>query len=277
MVSTRLKLFDKLRRKMGIKLISAILISIIALAAALTITSAIIMRSVFQQLYTEKLMIAPYVLLAQYTSEDFLPYVEKLKTTEGFEEAAQMYLADKLYAAEIEAAAGGEYPADYHAAIDRMAEYRKSFSSLKDEDYYSIYRRLLEVRVGSGVKYLYVIADVGFDNAYVYLFDAVFQGDTVNAANDDFGTVDLKTNYHGIEQVFETGEAVLEYGDYGVMRAGALCYSYTPVLDDDGNVIAVIGADINLQSLSSQLNSFLTLSVALVILIACIITVIIIL
>jgi len=271
-----LRLYDRFNSKMGVRLIAFIIIGVLSLAATLTLTSAIIIRSAFEQLYTDKLMVASHVLLAQYAPDDFIPFIEKLKAADGFEASARGYLSDRLLLTEPDAGNGGFAP-DTAAARERMADYRKTFAALKDEEYFSIYKRLLEVRVGTGVKYLYVITDLGMDDAYVYLFDAIFQGDTVNAANDDFGTVDLKKNFIGVERVFETGETVLEYGDYGNMRTGALCYSYTPVLDDYGNVIAVIGADVNLQSLSSQLNTFLTLSVVLVVLLTLVFTIIIIL
>ena len=276
----RLRLWGNIKKKINIKLISVIFIGIILLASILTVTSTMLIRSVFEKLYTEKLMISAHVLQAQYTPEDFLPFIETLKQNEKFNESAKNYLSDKLYILETETGADGktDFPDDYYAAKSRMAEYRKEMGALKDEKYYSLFQRLLEVREGTGVKYLYVIADMGFDEMYVYLFDAVYLGDTVNTENDDFGTVDLKTNYPKIEQVFKTGEAVLEYGSYGGnTHSGALCYSYTPLLDDSGNIIAVIGADINLQSLDSQLNNFLIFSIISIISITGVITIVIIL
>ena len=252
---------------MSTKLVSVIFVGLILLSAILTITSTLVIRSAFEQLYTEKLMTAPYVLLAQYSADDFLPFIEILKTLDNFEDDARQFLDDRLYVAKAEETESADASDDYHDAKKRLADYRKTFATLKDEDYHSIYRRLLEVRVGTGVKFLYVVADLGIDDTYVYLFNAVFQGDTVNAENDDFGTVDLITSFPDIERVFETGEPVLEYGSYGRIHSGTLCYSYTPVLDDYGNVVAVIGVDINLQSLNSQLNSFLTFTFVSVILI----------
>ena len=272
-----MRLLDRIRSKMSAKLITVIIIGVIVLSATLTISSTTMIRSVFEQLYTEKMMTAPHVLLAQYSPDDFKPFIEKLRTSNVFNEGAKDYINDRLYVTKIEETDGADITEDYHAAKKRMADYRKALTALKDDDYYSIYKRLLEVRVGTGVKYLYVITDLGIDDSYVYLFDAVFQGDTVNAENDDFGTVDLKTNFPKIEQVFETGEAVLEYGSYGRLHSGTLCYSYTPVVDDYGKIIAVIGVDINLQSLNSQLDTFITSSIALVVLITFIISFVIIL
>ena len=270
-----MKFIKKLRNNMSMKLILVIFIGIILLSGALTITSTIMIRSVFEQLYTDRLLTASHVLLAQYTSDDFLPYIEKLKASKGFHQGAKNYLNDRLYVSGANGPNGVDAAADRDAANKRMAEYRKGLAALKDEEYYSIHRRLLEVRVGTGVKYLYIIADMGIDDGYVFLFNAVFQGDTVNADNDDFGTVEWKTAFPQIEQAFETGEAVLEYGNNGNVHSGALCYSYTPILDVYGNVVAIIGVDINLQSLNSQLNTFLLLSTGSVILITFIISLVI--
>ena len=261
-----MKLRKMFKSNISIKLISVIFVSIVLLSAALTATSTMMIRSVFEQLYTDKLMTAAHVLLAQYTTDDFIPFMNKLESIDNFHMNARAFLDDRLYvgAADMAGETGG---AGYDGAKKRMEGYRKSISALKDDDYYSVYKRLLEVKVGTGVKYLYVVADMGVDGAYVYLFNAIFQGDIAIAENDDFGTVDVAENFPRIEQVFLTGDAVLEYGSYGNVQSGALCYSYTPLLDDQGNVVAVIGADINLQSLNSRLNSFLTFSVASIIMI----------
>ena len=271
-----MRLFNKLKTKMNMKLMSVIFIGMIALAGILTVTSSTLISSVFEQLYTEKLMTAAHVLLAQYASEDLLPFITRLEKADGFGEAAVSYAEDRAFILKTDETGGTDLPDEYYAARERMAEHRRAAAALKDEDYYSLYRRLLEVKVGTGVKYLYIIADLGIDGVYVYLFDAIFQGDTVYAENDDYGTADFKTNFPLIGRVFETGEPVLEYGGYGNMHSGALCYSYTPVLDGRGNVVAVIGADINLQSLNSRLNNFLTISIILIIWITAIITVVII-
>jgi len=261
----------KLRSSISLKLISVIFLGMIILAVILTTISTTLIRSVFEQLYTVKLMTAAHVLLAQYSSDDFLPFIEELKTNEVFNTGVRSYLSDRLFVYEMEETGASDADAEFISAKKRLSDYRKALAGFKSDDYYSIYKRLLEVRVGTGVKNLYIIADLGIDDAYVFLFNAVFQGDTVNAENDDFGTADLKSNFPLIEQVFETGEVVLEYGGNSVMHSGALCYSYTPVLDYYGDVVAVIGVDINLQSLDSQLRSFLTLSTASVVAIAVVI------
>ena len=258
-----MRFLKKLKRKLSFKLILVIFAGIILLAAALTVTSTVMIRSVFEQLYTEKLTVASHVLLAQYSWEDFVPFIEKLKSVESFNESAAGYIRDKRFVTETESGENFTATDEYRAAKDRMAEYRNFFATLKDEDYYSVYKRLLEVKVGTGVKYLYVIVDLGVEGSYVCLFNAIFQGDAVNSDYNEYGTPDLKENYPQIERVFETGAAVLDYGGASV-GAGSLRYSYTPILDGRGDVVAVIRADVNLQSLSSQLNAFLSMSVAMV-------------
>ena len=258
--------FNMLKKKISAKLISFILLGIILLAVILTAASTILIRSAFEQLYNEKLMTASHIILAQYDAEDFTPFAERLLTSENFAEAAGRYVEDRAYILRHEPD-GAESSDEYKAAKTRMAEHRRHFASLKDEEYYSVYKRLLEIRVGTGVKYLYVITDLGAGDTYVYLFNAIFQGDTVNADNDDYGTVDVKSNFPNIERVYTTGEPVLEYGSYSDYQTDTLCYSYTPIHDGNGEVAAIIGVEINLQSLNSQLNNFISFSISLVVLI----------
>jgi len=65
---------------------------------------------------------------------------------------------------------------------------------------------MLELRIGAGLTRFYIFADLGVPNAYIYLFDAVFQGDASANYSGDFGTPGPKSYYQGAEAVFSTGE-----------------------------------------------------------------------
>lgn len=262
-------LLEKYRGRISARLLIIILLSILLLATVLTAMSTMIIRSSYNQLYEEKLLTSSRVLLAQYSYLDIAPYIEKLKNRENFAEDARSYLSDRKYVAAIrESHPDGDFPTEYYDAQNRMASYRKEFSDLKDDKYYSIYKRLLEVRVATGVKYLYVVADLGLPDMYAFLFDAFFQVDLGIVDSEDLGTVDMQVNYPEIGQVYKSKKTVFAFEGHEYAQNSVLYCAYTPVMDDDGHVIAVIVAEVNLESLSTQLNRFLIVSIIIVVVMA---------
>jgi len=107
---------------------------------------------------------------------------------------------------------------------------------------------------------------LGVEGGYIFLFNSFYQADIGSILHDDFGTAVSKLKYPEIEQVYKTGEAV--YVIDKIEYDGKMSHSFVPVTDGHGNIIAIIGVDVNLESISSELNNFLLLSVFITILIS---------
>ena len=252
----------------NIKLLTIVFAGIILLGVILTLISTFFMRSSFDALYRERLSSSGRTLLAQYTGMDITKYVDMLLDRETIMEDSQRYLTDRLFVAEMQRNhPGGFFPSEYNAAKTRMAAYADQLSGLKDARYAAFSKSMLETRISTGVRNLYVLADIGLEDGYIYIFNTFYQAGTGIVFYDNFGTVDLKANFPEVEQAFRTGEPV-----YGIerIRPGTeerISHSATPVLDTDDNVVAVICVDVNLESISNQLNYFMIYSVILTLLI----------
>ncbi|MDR3288979.1 MAG: response regulator [Peptococcaceae bacterium] len=239
----------------NVKLLTIIFVGILLLALILTEVSFIFINSSFDALYKEKLSIPSRTLLSQYSYASILPYVETLRNKENFTEDAKRFLADREYIAAMEKSRpDGDDLAEYEAAQRRITAYCEELSALKDDKYYSITKSLIEARISTGVKTLYIIADLGLEDGYVYVYNTFYQGDRGVLFNDDLGTVEAKTNHSELAQVYKTGEPVYVTNSD---KKGGLSYSYTPIKDGYGNIVAVIGADINLELIGRQLKQFL--------------------
>lgn len=264
------------RRSINIKLLAIIFVGIVLLAAILTVVSSIFIHSSFNALYYEKLSIPSRTLLSQYSYADVLPYAETLKNRETLKEDSSRYVADREYLSDIEEAhPDGDYPLEYEEAKERMIAYCEELSSLKDDKYYSFSKSLVEARISTGVKYLYVIADLGLEDEYVFIYNTFYQADMGIMMNDDFGTAVSKKSYPQIEDVYKTGEPVYVIGSNQQYERNDLSHSYTPITDGYGNIVAVIGAEVNLDSISTQQEQFLLYSLIITILITAIIVLII--
>ena len=259
-------LFRRLKNKLNTKLLIINLIGIIVMASVLTIISVMMIRSVFQQRYEDKLQTPGRIFLAQYTYNDILPYMNKLKERANLIEETESCLKDRAYIYDMETNHSNEsFPEEYYKAKNRIDAYRNELSELKDDKYYAISRRMLDLRIGAGLKYFHIFADLGIPDMYVYIFNAAFQGDD----SGDLGTPDLKSYYPEAGKVFETGKPVLVLNSSnGDLHHGMSYYSLMPITDNYGNVVAIIGTDINMQALDIQLNFFLMLSVSTILFIS---------
>jgi methyl-accepting chemotaxis protein len=103
---------------------------------------------------------------------------------------------------------------------------------------------------------------------YVHIFDAVFQGDATSSFSEDYGTPYLKSYYKEAAEVFKTGDSVIVFGGARDESQEKSYYSFMPIKDEYGDVIAIIGTDINMQSLETQLQSFLISSVSIIMLVS---------
>ena len=241
-------------------LLTIIFVSIIIYAVTLTVSSTIVIHSTFDKLYEEKLFNPSRTLLAQYRDAgQYSYYSDILKNRDTFMEDSARYLGARRLVEAAEAA-GPPYPEDYDALREEMLAYSLTLSALKDAKYNAMFRSLLEIQMATGVESIYILVDAGVEDGYVFLFNTFYQGYTGMILHDDFGTVAQKSHYEEVEKVYKTGEAVYVIDKPERERQGKLSHSFTPVTDGYGNIVAIVGVNINLESIGRQMNYFLTFS-----------------
>ena len=256
-----MKIVNKITSSISIKLLTIIFAGIIIFAVLLTVTSSIFIHSAFDKLYVEKLSGPGRTLLAQYKDAgQYSRYVDMLTSRETFIADSERYLANRELIEDCEKR-GSPYPPEYNAAKEEMLAYTRQLSELKDAKYNAMFKSLLEIQMSSGIESMYIIADAGLENGYVFLFNTFFQGYTGVILHDDFGAVSPKSHYDGMDKLFSTGEAVYAIDKPERNRQGKLSHSFTPVTDGYGNIVAIIGVDINLESIGQQMDNFLMFSV----------------
>ena len=259
-------LLQRVKNRISTKLLLINLIGIITATALLTIFSSAMIHSVFKKRYEDKLLIPERIFLAQYTYKDILPYIDGLKERSNFAAESLQYYNDRQYVLDIEKThSDKEYPSEYHSAKERMEEYAQALSEFQDEKYHTIKKRLLELRVGAGLANLHIFADIGVPDMYIHIFDAVYQGEPAGEFSEDFGTPNPKLFFTDAEQIFITGEPVIVLSNNNHDHHDKSYYSLVPIKDENGSVIAIIGTDINMQSLENQLDSFVLHSVTIII------------
>ena len=253
------------RNRINTKLLLITLSGILTATALLTYFSSSMIRSAFQMRYEDKLQAPGRVFLAQYTYKDILPYINILKELDNLAGKSEQYTRDREYALDIEKKhTDKDYPPDYFHAKERMDDYIEKLSELKDEKYHTMKKRMLELRVGAGLTDFFILADLDIPDYYIYIFDAVFQGDATSSFGEDYGTPVNKTDYAQAREAFTKGKTVIVMSNMNDTRHDNPYYSFMPVKDNYGNVRAVIGISINMYSLEAQLQSFLLNSLVII-------------
>ena len=134
--------------------------------------------------------------------------------------------------------------------LEKFAESHK-----KNDYYFELNETLCKLREVFKAEYVYILIDEGYKDTYTYLFD-IYAGNRAAAYGDgDYGKKDPKSLFPGSENVLENGttfEKAIHYqnGDTDVY------YAYSPIRNAKGDIVALMGTDIDATPLNESLNSF---------------------
>lgn len=134
------------------------------------------------------------------------------------------------------------------AEIVDASEHQKLLVEGENEYYNNLQAQLIEMRQASGLLYLYTVT-VTPDGRYIYVVDA--------ASSDDpdfvgIGVEEDPEEYPIMLEVYGKGEALT--GDLVVTEEyGALIYAFAPIIDENGDVVAIIGGDFDATTVVEQL------------------------
>jgi len=226
------------------------------------------LRRVFEKNYTDRVIFTNGLIANMINSDDVKYYVELMqKQDKVFKSRQTQFYYDReelLGLLEDDAASRsdslkGELSAQQKRLTDRLMSFYRELAAFKLDNYWQTIAGLDELKTIGHVKYIYVFADTGavtYDGKklYTYIFDADDVDDVENSVEldlDGLGTVLRSENI--VESIYETKkpmDTVSYYNDY----YGELYYAYAPILDDEGNVIAILGTDIDLEELHQEVS-----------------------
>jgi len=242
------------------KLLAIVFVSTLLLAVMLTVLSTVFITSTFDKLYQEKLSAPSRTLLSQYSYEDITRYITVLKKYPNYITDLNDFVADRKKINEIVKESGdNDLPPEYTEAKNRMIIIRDKFSTFKDEKYETINRSLLETRISTGVNNIFILADLGPVDGYVFIFNTFYEANLGILFHEDFGTVIPRRHFPEIAKVFETQEPVFVVNQEVPGTNEKISRSFTPVDDGHGHVVAVICVETNLESISEQFDRFLVI------------------
>ncbi len=123
-----------------------------------------------------------------------------------------------------------------------------------DAEYAEMVALLDAFKTYAYAKYFYVMVDTGVPDMFTYIYDAV-PGDPPDGYRR-LGEPEAKEIFDGSEEVIHTGEAFKHALYYQDDTFGELYYAYAPIKNSAGEVVAFVGADIDVTPMRDQLSLY---------------------
>lgn len=248
----KIKFFNSI----NIRILGALLILFTIAGFVVSELNLYILRGIYEKSFTEKVMLSNQLMASMLDTEQVEHYVNIMKQQNSYIEDAQKEFdqnRQKLLALQKEGASK-EAQAE---VIAKMKSFHDRMDQFKSEDYYVTLDRIKRLKETSQATYVYIFADTGVKDAqgntlYTYIFDAQDTKTFLSADSDGLGTLSQPDPV--ADHIYHTKE-VMNHAEYHESDLyGELYCSLTPILDDQGEVIAMIGTDLSLEIMNEQLN-----------------------
>ena len=140
----------------------------------------------------------------------------------------------------------------------------------KSEEYVATHNALRELKTTFNMAYLYIVTLRPVDDIAVYVFDIFIEGSTqefFSDLGDELSDADASSFYSG-EQTFFTGQiedsTIISISEYGWLAS-----AFVPIYASDGTITAILGVDISMNRIISdiimQTLQILLLTIAIII------------
>ncbi|MCL1859469.1 MAG: response regulator [Oscillospiraceae bacterium] len=213
-------------------------------------------KNLYEEVYTERVLLTNALMAAIIDSEDVEYFVELMKSQdERFKQKQIRFWLDREEYWELQEKGADEE--DQQALLENLAVFHSELANLKTEKYWDIIAELKHLKEISNSTYLYVMADTGLvsDNGerlYTFIFDAEDEDIYGSIDIDGLGTCDISQDT--ILEVYETKKQ-MEWVYYYTGGYGELYYAYAPILNKNGDVIAILGTDLDLAAMNNSIGA----------------------
>ena len=240
-----------------------VLFSITAVVISIIIRDNI--RYMYEENFTERVLLTNAIMATIINSEDINYFVELIKSQDdAFRERQVQYYHDRraLWALQDE----GASEEVQQELFGRLEAFHSEMTRHKTEKYWEIVGELRKLKEVSHSTYIYVMADTGLTSndgepLYTFIVDGEDSPEFGSLDSDGLGTCD--TSQGTIKEVYETKEQ-MDWVSYYSGDYGELYYSYAPILNRDGDVIAVFGTDLDLGNMTKAISASAMLIISII-------------
>ena len=213
-------------------------------------------HAVFEKSYTEKVLMSNEMISSLINSEDIIYYVELMKNQdEDFKEKQIRFNEDREELFELQLRGASEE--EQSAIMVRLQAFYEQTNAMKQPSYFRMLEQLKKLKETGGAKYVHIFADTGLkdeagNTLYICIVDAEDEGGFNKLDTDFLGSMAYYESTAG--EIYESKRPMSKANYYNEGPYGEMYYAYAPILDDEGNVIAVVSTEIGAEEMRSRIN-----------------------
>ena len=243
----------KFTGRINFRILTMLLVLFAVTAVIVSLVNRNNIRSLYEENFTERVLLTNALMATIIDSKEVNYFVDLMKNQDDEFKQRQVqffYDREKLWRLQRE----GVPEEEQKELLDRLNTFHMGTAVFKTEDYLNTLNELKHLKEISHSTYLYVLADTGLETydgqtLFTYIFDAEDNVVYDNPDIDGLGTCNLGEDY--VKNIYITKKQMdrVEYydGEYG-----ELYYAYAPILNDNGDVIAVLGTDLDIGNMNKS-------------------------
>jgi len=260
----RIRFFNTIR----IRILLALVVLFIIIAVVIGVVNKNNIQHLYEESYTERLLLTNAIMATVLDGEDIEKYVDMMRNQNAaFKERQVNFYHDRKELWDLQDKEGTED--EQQVIMERLKKFHEEMDTLKDDRYWEIIDELKALKETSGSTYVYVQADTGLKTRdgkklYTFIFDADDAAEYIEPDMDGLGT--SAEGNKAFENVFITKQQTEQAEPYDE-DYGKLYFVLVPILNDNDEVVAVLGTDLSLKSMNDAIASSLKLFNRLIVLI----------
>ena len=237
------------------RILVILLVMLIIATGIVSVLNNYNIRRLSENSYTERLLLTNALMGTLIHTEDIEYFIDLMKNQDSeFKRLQVDFYHDREEFLRLRREGAGQE--EQLLFLNRMTTFYDEMSAIKDEAYWTATDALKKLKELSGSTYVYVMADTGLrtrygEKLYTYIFDAEDEVENNNPDTNGLGTSDIGNN--AFENVFIT-KIQTESAEYYEGDLGKLYIAYVPILNESGDVIAILGTDLSLGDMNSTIS-----------------------
>jgi len=243
-------------RRINIRILTVMLVLFAITAAVVSISTGSVIRRLYEDSFTERVLLSNALMANIIDSNDVSHFVELMTNQDDAFKQRQLqfyHTREELFRLQEE----GRPEEEQRDLLVQLDAFHQEMDEYKTEYYWETIADLRQLKEVSHSEYVYVMAYTGLmsedgEKLFTYILDA---DDTLTYDSPDVdGLGTCNVGEEVLEQIYETKKQ-MDYVEYYRGDYGELYFAYAPILNANGDVIAIMGTDLALEGMNDAISS----------------------
>ena len=240
--------------KINVRILGMLLVLFSITAVVVSVVNRNNTRRLYEENFTDRVLLTNALMAALIQRDDVNYFVELVKNQDDeFKRKQVQFYNDRKELRKLQAEGANEEK--QKELLDRLAVFHSAMAVFKTKNYWNTLDELKHLKEVSRSTYVYVMADTGLVNdegeaMHTFIFDAEDDATFNSLDSDGLGTCDVSEE--SMTNIYKT-KTQMNWVNYYNGDYGELYYAYAPILNDNGDVIAVLGTDLDLGKMNAEI------------------------